>query len=194
MEVVGVATRGGEALASVPEARPDVVLLDIGLPDQSGLNVGKAIVEKYPHIKVIALTALNDARVAQEAIRAGFAGYLTKDTPVSRLVGLIQTVCDGQVVIPQQLMSSVAETKTPQERDAALFAEQLTERERDVLRLLVVGAASRDIAEKLAISPNTVRTHVHSILSKLQVHSRLGAAAFAVRYRVVEVPGERSRG
>ena len=194
MEVVGVATRGGEALASVPEARPDVVLLDIGLPDQSGLNVGKAIVEKYPHIKVIALTALNDARVAQEAIRAGFAGYLTKDTPVSRLVGLIQTVCDGQVVIPQQLMSSVAETKSPQERDAALFAEQLTERERDVLRLLVVGAASRDIAEKLSISPNTVRTHVQSILSKLQVHSRLGAAAFAVRYRVVDVPGERSRG
>lgn len=194
MEVVGVATRGGEALACVPEARPDVVLLDIGLPDQSGLNVGKAIVEKYPHIKVIALTASNDARVAQEAIRVGFAGYLTKETPVSRLAGLIQTVCDGQVVIPQQLMSSVAETKTPQERDAALFAAQLTERERDVLRLLVGGATSRDIAEKLSISPNTVRTHVHSILAKLQVHSRLGAAAFAVRYRVVDVPGERSRG
>ncbi len=192
MDVVGVATTGEQGLEEVRRQRPDLVLVDLGLPDQSGLIVGRRIIEAHPDIKVIALTAIDAPRAVEEALRSGFHGYLTKDTPVSRFVSSIRAAVDGQVVIPHKLAPAVAGAKTSDEESAALLVEQLTHREREVLALLVEGANGEDIARRLVISPNTVRTHVQSILTKLQVHSRLEAATFAVRYGVVDAPGSRS--
>lgn len=187
VEVLDHATTGGGALERALSLRPDVILMDLGLPDQSGLAAGKAILTAWPEAKILALTAMNDRALVEEAVRIGFRGYLTKDTPVARFASAIRSVMDGQVVLPHRLVAPAA--RSPEDADAALLAESLTGRELEVLELLVQGADGRTVATSLGISQNTVRTHVQSILTKLQVHSRLEAATFAVRHRLVRVPG-----
>jgi two-component system, NarL family, nitrate/nitrite response regulator NarL len=163
-----------------------VILLDLGLPDRSGLAVGREILESWPEAKLMVLTALDDPKAVEEASRAGFRGYLTKDTPVSRFVSSIEAIVAGQEVFPHRFAQA---TRRPGSNDSVwLLISQLTPREREVLGLLVEGADGRTIAARLGISRNTVRTHVQSILTKLQVHSRLEAATLAVRHRVVPVP------
>jgi DNA-binding NarL/FixJ family response regulator len=178
--------------------RPDVVLMDLGLPGESGLVLGARIVRRFPQIKVLALTGLSDPQLLREAMRMGFSGFLTKDTQVSRLVSSIRTVAEGEVVIPQALAKTVAgevnqghpDAQSEMDEEAALLASQLTEREREVISLLAEGAASPQIAERMHISRHTVRTHVGSVLGKLGVHSRLEAAAFAVRNGLVKTGSE----
>jgi two-component system nitrate/nitrite response regulator NarL len=128
---------------------------------------------------------MNDQLVSQEAIRLGFRGYVTKDASVAQFVNSVRSVIDGHLVVPHRLGPAA---RGDREDHAALLAGQLTPRERQVLALLVEGADGRTVAKRLAISRNTVRTHVQSILSKLQVHSRLEAATFAVRHKIVDVP------
>lgn len=101
---------------------------------------------------------------------------------MAQFVDSIKAAMSGQLVVPHRLAARAAGARSSEERDASLLAEQLTKRERDVLRMLVEGARSEAIAKRMSISPNTVRTHVQNILTKLQVHSRLEAAAFAVRH------------
>jgi two-component system, NarL family, nitrate/nitrite response regulator NarL len=186
LSVTHVATTGEEAIAEVDRSRPDVILMDIGLPDQSGLLAGRTILERHPDAKIIALTALSDRSAVDQALRIGFAGYLTKDTPVAEFVNAVRSAIDGHVVVPQRL----APTRRPSQAEAeiALMASQLSPREREVLALLVQGASGKTVAATLSISLNTVRTHVQNILTKLQVHSRLEAATFAVRHGIVQVP------
>jgi two-component system nitrate/nitrite response regulator NarL len=191
MDVLPVATTGSEGLDVARRERPDIVLLDIGLPDESGLVVGEKILEEMPDTKVVAVTSLIDPRAVAEAVRLGFRGYVTKDTPVNQFVSSIQAVLDGNVVMPKQLARAAAGDRSPEEQHAAMLVKQLTDREREVLQLLAEGSRGTQIAERLGISPNTVRTHVQSILTKLQVHSRLEAAAFAVRHGLIKTPGER---
>lgn len=190
MSVVDVVSLGAEALAAVDRLAPDVILMDIGLPDQSGLAVGRTILERHPEARIIALTALSERTLVNEALGIGFLGYLTKDTPVSQFVNAIRSAVDGHLVLPHRL--SPAARPSQQEDEIALLASQLTPREREVLALLVQGANGKVAAAELGISSNTVRTHVQSILTKLQVHSRLEAATFAVRHRLVELPSASS--
>lgn len=179
--MVGVAPTAEEAFVAVERERPDLILMDLGLPDQSGLAAGKVILERFPDAKLLALTARDDHWAVEEALKTGFLGYITKNTAVGEFVQAIRTVFAGQVVLPRRLSSRNGRS---QDENAALMAEQLTPREREVLSLLVQGASGDAIARPLGISPNTVRTHVQSILTKLQVHSRLEAAAFAVRHHL----------
>jgi two-component system, NarL family, nitrate/nitrite response regulator NarL len=183
VEVVGIAGTGESALDLVDATRPEVVLLDVGLPGESGLTVGREMLQRHPDLKVLALTAITDGRTAREALRAGFSGYLTKDTDIDRLVRAIHAAIEGEVTIPKRLVQQTVGGRG--DDPAAIMAAQLTERERDVLTLLAEGADSDTVAERCRISRNTVRTHVQSILSKLNVHSRLEAAAFAVRHGIV---------
>lgn len=186
MQVVAVATTGAEGLELVRHHRPDLILVDIGLPDESGLVAGRRILEEYPEAKVVALTALLSPATVREAVRIGFHGYLTKDTSVSRFAGSLRAVLDGQVVFPRRLASAI---RRPRDDDGSeLLAAQLTAREREVLGLMAEGLGGTEIARKLSISTNTVRTHIQSILTKLQVHSRLEAVAFALRRGLVRLP------
>ena len=142
---------------------------------------GRDILEELPETKVVAVTALEDEGSVQDAFKAGFHGYLTKQTEAERFGHALRSVEDGQSVFPQRQIG-----RNRERSGAELLADQLTTREVEVLQLLAEGATSAQIAEKLDVSPNTVRTHVQGILSKLQVHSRLEAAAFAVRHGLVK--------
>jgi two-component system, NarL family, nitrate/nitrite response regulator NarL len=190
MTGVGMVSTGEEAMVAVETLHPKVVLMDLALPGQSGLAVGRAILERWPEVKIVALTALNDKSILEEALRIGFVGYLTKDVSIAQLANSIRAVADGNVLLPHKLWPR---RSTTYEDDAALLASQLSPREREVLALLVEGAGGETVSRKLGISRNTVRTHVQNILTKLQVHSRLEAATFAVRHRVVPLEDDRRR-
>ncbi len=182
-EVSDPVGNAADAVAAAEAQQPDVALVDIGLPDESGVQVGKRIMEVSPRTRVVAVTAMDDQRLADEIVRAGFRGYLLKDAKVSQLLSAIQVVLNGDVVFPSRLTRQ-GSRGIPQSQ-ARLIGQQLTPRELEVLSMLARGAGGREIAKTLGVAPNTVRTHVQSILSKLQVHSRLEAAAFAVRHGLV---------
>lgn len=186
--VIGAVTTSGEALEAVDRERPDLVLVDIKLPGESGLDVGRAILDRFPETRVVAVTSLNDAEVMREAIGMGFGGFLTKDTPVGDFVDHLKAILGGQVVVTGRLNQRGAGRSAPADQDAALLARQLTPRELEVLALLAEGSSGQDIARRLSVSSNTVRTHIQNVLTKLQVHSRLEAAAFAVRHGIVKPP------
>jgi DNA-binding NarL/FixJ family response regulator len=186
MEVLAVATTAADAIEIAVAQRPDIVLMDIGLPDQSGLAAGRSILERWPDARILALTALNDRAVLEEAVRIGFSGFLTKETAVETFVNAIHAVIDGKTV-PTHVSSRIV-SGSLRRGDVTLMAEQLSSREREVLELLVRGASGATVAERLGISRNTVRTHVQGILTKLQVHSRLEAATFAVKHAIVTLP------
>lgn len=192
MEVVHVAETAAEGIEAVHRERPDLVMVDLGLPDGDGLEVGERLMAELPGTKVLAVTAMNDPKAVQKAVGLGFHGYLTKDTSMPRFVDSVKAAAAGQVVVPHRLVAGPDATASEEERQAAMLAEQLTPREMRVLVLLVEGASSPTISERLSISPNTVRTHIQNILTKLQVHSRLEAATFAVRFGLVNVPGRQT--
>lgn len=187
VEVVAVVVSRDEALAAVREHRPDVALVDLRLPGESGLDVGAAILAEAPQTRVLALTALEGAGSVREALRAGFQGYLTKDISIREFVDAVRTALDGQVVVSRRSAPAVVGDDPTQREHANRLAGHLTDREREVLSLIAEGAGSREISERLHIAPNTVRAHVQSVLAKLQVHSRLEAAAFAIRHGVVDL-------
>jgi len=191
MEMLGVARSGREALELFGLKRPDLLLLDLGLPDMNGIELGRLLLESRPDVRILALTGRRDAQAVKEAMAAGFTGYLTKDTPLPSFSERIRSALRGEVVVPQWLEAPRVVTRTQGDATAELLAGQLTPREREVLSLLVEGSDNAEIARRLAVSANTVRTHVQSILTKLGVRSRLQAAAFAVRHQVLEVDGAR---
>ncbi len=185
MEVVASVGTGGDALRVIQDERPNLVLLDLSLPDRSGLAVGQAIMEQSPGTAVVALDALDDPQLAKQTIRAGFRGYVSKDCRVSQLREAITEAMGGGVVIALASHRGGSRSRDSKSEGVALLADQLTQREREVLALLAQGTSSVEMARRLDISPNTLRTHVQSVLTKLQVHSRLEAASFAIRNDVV---------
>ena len=170
------------ALAAVDEHHFDVALIDMHLPDGDGLSLGTKIAEKSPSTKMLAVTAAIDAELAATAIEAGFGGYITKDVPLSFLVESVLRVVADEVVI--RISGEHASSEERQRFEEEVRPRQLTLREHEVLSLLVRGATTEEIAEELGVATNTARTHIQNVLTKLQVRSRLEAAAFAVRHRV----------
>lgn len=191
IDVVGIAQRGREAVALAKRERPNLVLMDIALPDVDGIEAGREIVRRLPGTRLLAISGLESADVVQEAMLNGFHGYLHKHAPTSELINSILLVASDQAVMPQKAAQRLATRATDESQSAAFAATRLTKRELDVLALLVDGADSREIAQRLFLSRNTVRTHVQNILAKLQVHSRLEAATYAVRNKIVKPPNRR---
>jgi len=136
------------------------------------------------------VTAQQDAGVFAAASQAGFHGWVLKDGSVSQLVGSIRGVLEGRIALPPRSAQRAGKVQSPAERDAALLAQHLTRREREVLSLLVEGESSQSISHSLSLSPHTVRTHIQNILTKLGVHSRFEAASFAVRFALALERGE----
>jgi DNA-binding NarL/FixJ family response regulator len=182
LEVVGEAGDGLEAIRLAHQLKPHVVLMDLMMPVMDGITATEAIRRELPEVEVIALTSvLEDASVVG-AVRVGAIGYLLKDTQADELCRAIKAAAAGQVQLsPQAAARLLSEIRAPDNPD------KLTERENDVLRLLALGKANKEIAADLQISETTVKTHVSNILMKLRVPSRTQAALYAVRTGLVSV-------
>jgi DNA-binding NarL/FixJ family response regulator len=191
MDVVAIAQHGREAVTMAKRERPDLVLMDIALPDMDGIEAGREIMKRVPGTRLLAISGLESADVIQEAMLNGFHGYVHKHAPTSELINSIRLVASDQAVMPQTAAQRLATRATGEPQSATAAVSRLTKRELDVLALLVEGADSKEIARRLFLSRNTVRTHVQNILAKLQVHSRLEAATYAVRNKIVKPPNRR---
>ena len=180
LEVVGEARDGAEAVRMAHELKPDVVLMDLLMPVMDGIQATAMIRRELPDTEVLALTSVLEDSSVVGAVRAGAIGYLLKDTHAEALCGAIKAAAAGQVQLaPQAAERLLREVRTPESPEA------LTERETDVLRLVAKGRANKEIAHELNIGEKTVKSHVSSILAKLNVPSRTQAALYAVRIGLV---------
>lgn len=182
-EIVGEAANGQQAIAMAHELHPDVVLMDLLMPEVSGVEAITIIRRELPDTEIVALTSVLEDQAIIGAIRAGAIGYLLKDTDGPELIRAIRAASEGQVQLsPQVAARLMREVRAPES------PEKLTERETEVLRLVAQGLANKEIASALNIGDKTVKTHISNILSKLGLASRTQAALYAARIGLVELP------
>jgi NarL family two-component system response regulator LiaR len=176
----GEAGTGQEALDGCQDSQPDVILMDIVMPDMDGLVATRAILHQFPDIRIVVLTTYPEHDVVQEALRAGAVGYLLKNMPAEKIMAAIRTVYAGESVFASEATQSLVQLRT----DSPKLGQDLTKREREVLALLVKGLTNEQIAERLAISRGTVRHHVGACISKLGASNRTHAVALAFEHRL----------
>ena len=188
LELVGLAHDGDEAVELVARARPDVVLMDLKMPVVNGIQATRTIRTRFHEVRVLVLTTYDADEWVFDAIRAGASGYLLKDSTRETLVAAIEGTAQGKTYVDPavagRLFAHVAHGAKPPE---SAVLRELTDRERDVLRLLGRGLSNADIAEALCLSEGTVRNYVSAILAKLHLEDRTQAAVLAVRSGLVDV-------
>ncbi len=181
LELAGEAENGTDAIQLCAEILPDVILMDMVMPDLDGVTVTRSICQQFPHIKVIALTSFKDGKLIQDALEAGAIGYLLKNISAVELARAIRDAHSGRATlspnVTQALVQATHQPPTP--------GHDLTEREREVLILMVEGLNNTQIAGRLSVSSSTIKSHVSNILSKLEVTSRTEAVTFAFRNNLV---------
>ncbi len=185
LEIIGEADNGRKAIEMAHQLQPDIVLMDLLMPVLGGVEATTIIRRELPDVEVIALTSVLEDKSVVDAVRAGAIGYLLKDTESDELIRSIKAAAAGQVQLsPKAAARLMREVRTPDN------PETLTDRETEVLRLLAMGQANKEIAQTLSIGEKTVKTHVSNVLAKLSVSSRTQAALYAVRIGLVEAPPE----
>jgi DNA-binding NarL/FixJ family response regulator len=200
IEVVGEAADGVEAVDRAEDTLPDVIVMDVGMPKRGGIEACRVIKQRVPSARILMLTSSEDEANLFEAVRAGANGYLLKDVPPEEVAAGIRGVFQGQSLISPMMASKllhefaqISRVADQQEDVPAptpgLELPRLTDRELEILKLVTRGHLNREIAVELFIAENTVRNHIRNILDKLQMHSRMEAAMYAVRQRLIE-PGE----
>ncbi len=188
MEVVGQANDAVAAVKVVQDSHPDVVIMDLSMPTVSGFEAIRRVLDVSPATKVVVLTMHEDERYFFQALEAGASGYLVKGSPPSELHTAIRAVVQGEAyfcpaVAKQMLKTYLQQAGNRSEREDALFS--LSAREREVLRLIAEGLTSREVAERLFLSANTVERHRANIMEKLQLHNRAQLVKFAIRHGLV---------
>jgi NarL family two-component system response regulator LiaR len=181
MNLVGEAESGEDALEKVSLLNPDVILMDLKMPGMGGVAAIRAVRQKYPEIKIIALTSYADEGLVQGALQAGAIGYLMKNVQAFELANAIRSAAVGRLTLSPEATEVLVQSAT----QPVIPGHDLTERERDVLKLMVEGKQNAEIAQQLIISPSTVKYHIGNIYSKLGVDSRVAAVSLAIQRQLV---------
>lgn len=179
--VVGEAGNGSETLARCDETNPDVILMDVVMPGMSGVETTRAVMKRYPQVKIIMLTSFPNQDLVQETLEAGAVGFLLKDAPIDTLGDAIRSAHAGHSTLAPEATQALIKNKSRPPK----LGHDLSPREREVLTLVVEGLSNEEIAERLVISVNTVRKHVSACMSKLEAANRAQVAAQAVRHQIV---------
>lgn len=181
LQLVGEARNGQEAVRVCGQVQPNVILMDLVMPEMGGVDATRLIREQWPNVQIIALTSFQEKELVQEALQAGAISYLLKSVSVDELAEAIRAACAGRSTLASEAVQALLQTsqqKVTQDYD-------LTSREREVLALMVEGLNNPDIAERLCVSYSTARAHVSNILFKLGVSNRAEAIALALRRKLV---------
>jgi len=187
-ELVGEANNGKEALVKVGETSPDVVLMDLYMPEMDGIEATSCIKKEYPNVKVIVLTSFSDQAHVLPALKAGASGYILKDVEPDQLVEAIRSAYKGNIQLHPEIANALLSQTLPQEEkeeESFVHVDVLTARENEVLQLLAKGMSNKEIASVLVITEKTVKAHMSSILSKLHLSDRTQAALYAVKNGIV---------
>jgi DNA-binding NarL/FixJ family response regulator len=194
IEIVGEALSGESALEKIPEVQPEVLLLDLGLPQMSGIDVTKRVKAEHPGLEVLIFTIFDEEGKVTEAITAGAAGYLLKGTPVEKIVEAIRDVKAGGAVIQPNLARALlrlihtsdkrAPSINPQPGEAASV---LTDRELEILQIIAKGLSNNEAAKVLGLSKATIRTHLEHIYEKLDVTNRVEAVTEGIRQGIINL-------
>ncbi len=187
IEIVGAASNGLEAVTLAAEHRPDLVLMDLKMPEMNGIAATQQIRAAHPEIRVLVLTTYDDDEWLYDAIRAGASGYLLKDTPRADLIRAIKGTVEGDAyvdpAVTARLLASVAQSKPISQQPTQI---SLSDRDREVLLLITQGLSNADIAARLYLAEGTVRNYTSAIFAKLGVSDRTQAAIAALRYGLVD--------
>jgi DNA-binding NarL/FixJ family response regulator len=185
--VVGELTDGSEVLETIETTRPDVILMDINLPDKNGIEMTGEVKDHFPDCKVLILTMYKHDEYFMAALKAGADGYLLKDAPAEEVIEAIHEVAGGNSILHPSMAKKLVDYHH-KKNQLNQHAKDLTEREKDVLICLVEGLSNKQIADRLFISDKTVKIHVSNIFKKLNVKSRSQAIIYAVQNQIVPLP------
>jgi two-component system response regulator NreC len=187
LEVVGESENGRETIELAASLRPDVVVMDVGMPDMNGIEATKAIVTQRPTTAVVILSMHSDESYVMRALKAGARGYLLKDSAAADLIGAIQAVSQNKSFFSPRVSRILAEdyVRVLKQKGAVDSYDLLTTREREILQLLAEGKANKEVATTLNISPYTVETHRSHILQKLNLHNPADLVLYAVRKGII---------
>jgi len=181
LELVGEACDGREAIEFCEQRQPDVILMDLVMPELGGVAATRTIHQRWPRVQVIALTSFQEKELVQDALQAGAIGYLLKNVSGEELAEAIRQAHGGRPTLAPEAVQALIQPPS----EAESMAADLTRREQEVLALLVKGMSNPEIAERLVISRSTVKVHISSILSKLGVASRGEAISLAIQNKLV---------
>ena len=181
LRLVGEAESGETAIQLCAEVLPDVILMDMALPVMDGATATRAIRQQFPQVQVIVLTSFKEGELIRNALEAGAIGYLLKDVSANELVDAIRAAHAGRATLSPEAAQALVETSNQPPAPGLT----LTEREREVLALMIEGLNNTQIAGMLTVSPSTIKSHVSSILAKLGVASRTEAVTLALRNRII---------
>jgi len=180
-ELVAEASDGIEAIQMAGQFKPDVILMDLMMPGMDGITATREIHQKYPQIKVIALTSFSEQNMVQGALQAGASGYLQKNVTAMELGNAIRSAHAGRMTLSSEAAQVLAQSVT----QSHLPGNEISERERDVLRCMVEGLNNSEIAAKLFISLGTVKFHISNIFQKLGINNRVEAVKMAIEQKMV---------
>ena len=188
VEIVGEAGTAAEAIEAAATALPDVILMDIGLPDLSGIDATRLIKKRFPHIAIVALTIHEDEEYFFKMLEAGASGYVPKRAAPEELVRAIRLAASGDVYLYPSLAKLLVADYLTQDHpaDEKSSLEGLTDREREVITYLAEGTSNEEIAVSLVISPKTVERHRENIMRKLNLHSRSELVRYAIRKGIIK--------
>jgi two-component system, NarL family, response regulator NreC len=185
-DLVGEAVGGYEAIELVEKTSPDVLILDLSMPDLDGISVTRKIKPQFPDLKILILTLHEDEALLKEAIKAGAAGYILKRAAEAELISAIRVILRGDLYVDPSMVRSLIEATPQSQVGQEYFDEPLTPRETEVLRLIVGGYTNRQIGQELNISIRTVEGHRSNISDKLGLHSRVELVRYARQHGLIE--------
>jgi two-component system response regulator NreC len=186
LELVGEASGGLEAVELVGQYHPEVLVLDVSMPDMDGISVTRRVKASYPDTRILILTVHEDEALLREAIKAGASGYILKRAAETELVAAIQVILRGDLYVDPAMLRSLLDDQAEPKPVSPELVEPLTPREVEVLRLLVEGYTNKQVAEKLSISTRTVEGHRANLSEKLGLHSRVELVRYAREHGFID--------